>query len=258
MVLFTTSIRTPIHAACTATDRHGSPVVLHAPLFGVLYDARNDELTCQQQNSCREWNLRDCTVVKCLHSHACRNSHFTNVTTLSCFRYASCQEAQVIQAHGVTCGMDATNSCLQATMEIDTELTCWGQFACVSDADTQMNVTVGAHGVVRCLNGGARGYSCQHMVVWIDHARRACFGTGSGGELHGSKVNGEGEEKVPDDATWSSSDLPQRTTNLSSQHCAVLCDGEGECDKETILFRVLPSSNKDSSSSSSSKKNSLP
>ncbi|KAL7571667.1 hypothetical protein ACA910_011198 [Epithemia clementina (nom. ined.)] len=189
------------------------------PLYsGVRYNAELDELVCESADSCGAWRIQNCHFVKCTHSHACRHTHFTNNTYVDCFRYAACRKAHFEASHSVMCGMEfASNACLQATMVIDGELTCWGPWSCVSTPNhvLQIAVTVGAHGVVRCLQGGTRGFSCQHLLVYVNHARRACL------------------NKIPPNSNKGTA------SSTDKSHCAVICEGEGECDKNTIEFRIL-------------------
>ncbi|KAL7571677.1 hypothetical protein ACA910_011206 [Epithemia clementina (nom. ined.)] len=69
-----------------------------------------------------------------------------------------------------------------------------------------MTVNVGSQGYIRCGNAGSIGqWSCQHLLVEIAHASRACFGT----------------EQNP-------------------QRCAVVCETTNDCDHDTIQFKVVP------------------
>ncbi|KAL7571664.1 hypothetical protein ACA910_011196 [Epithemia clementina (nom. ined.)] len=220
-----------IDAACVAQDRNGNFVQLWQlslqtqQIYGVKYDAELDELVCERPNACGEWTIGHCNFVKCTHSQACRHTTFQNNSYVACYRYAACHQANFQYSHTVMCGMESSNSCVQATINVDEELSCWGPWACVStpNMERQISVHVGARGVVRCLQGGTRGYSCQHLIVWVDHARRACLD-------HIYEVLDAEDEEDHSDKELSQKD---------NSHCAVICEGAGECDEENIHFRVL-------------------
>ncbi|KAL7560500.1 hypothetical protein ACA910_020613 [Epithemia clementina (nom. ined.)] len=231
---------TKVDAKCLVQDRHGRTISLQSSQVlprGVSYDASKDQLTCHQPSACRQWTIAQCQVVKCVHSHACQEAHFVNNTSVSCFQYAACQESHFVHTQTISCGMHAVNSCLQATIPEPTmSLICWGQHACVNDYHTQMTVNVGTRGFVACLSsGGGNAYSCRHMVVLVDHARRACLAvttptnakTSSTSRTKEFLANGEPPPPPP----WPSS--------VEQGHCAVYCEGEGECDEDTIHFKVV-------------------
>ncbi|KAL7571655.1 hypothetical protein ACA910_011188 [Epithemia clementina (nom. ined.)] len=190
---------------CVAQNHLGQPVLLDAPLpLGVTYNVTDNSLVCGSVSACREWTIANCKTVHCVHGHACQKARIIDIEVLECFDYASCQETTVIRVQDVKCGMDAINACMQMTAVIPTGfLLCMGNNACSSDAETKMIVHVGGGGVIQCMDGHY-AYSCQHMLVIIDHARRACF---------------------------ASSIFPLTP-------CAVICDGALECHKNTIQFRV--------------------
>ncbi|KAL7571661.1 hypothetical protein ACA910_011193 [Epithemia clementina (nom. ined.)] len=209
----------PVHAACVAQYRNGNSVPLSSLVSssssynGVRYNTELDELSCERPHACAGWKIAHCHFVQCTGSLACHATQFTDNAYVDCYGNDACHNGQFLNSHSVMCGMEmASNACLHTTMTIDGELTCWGPGSCVSTPP--ISVKVGGHGIVRCLlgeGGGSQGYSCQHMIVWVNHARRACFNQVDSG--------GGGDQ--------------------TKSHCAVICEGNGECDKNTIQFRVL-------------------
>ncbi|KAL7571666.1 hypothetical protein ACA910_011197 [Epithemia clementina (nom. ined.)] len=194
---------------CTVHDRQGHHVSLHSWLIpkGIQYNDKDDELTCQDENSCRGFTIAHCHTVKCANSHACQSVNFTDNDSVECYRYAACQEAQFQNSHAIFCGVDSVNTCLQATMVTDKSVVCYGRQACVSDATTKITIRVGLQGLVRCTHGDD-AYACQHMEIQVPHGGRACVSTTRAG--------------------------------LAFANCAVVCDQPGDCDQSTIQFRVVP------------------
>lgn len=179
----------------------------------VAYDAELNQVYCANEHSCREFTLTNCHVVECTGRHSCQEATMRNITgAVSCSNYAACQGARIEHAHNVACGMDSINSCYQATIEsvnVGDAILCFGAYACVSDAQDRplLQLKVGAHGQVRCVEG-VDVNSCANMVVEIAHSRRACI-----------VANLEEAARGPN-------------------HCAVICEGERECDVKSIQFRV--------------------
>ncbi|KAL7571658.1 hypothetical protein ACA910_011190 [Epithemia clementina (nom. ined.)] len=235
----TTTTTTTTTTQCVAQDHLGRDVsLLEGPLLpvGVSYNATTNSLVCGAVNACREWTIRNCRTVHCMKAHACQNARIHDADTVECFDYAACQDTHVNRAHEVRCGYDAVNACMHMNVNIATTpsstsgsdsgssstgsstgsstsgglLVCVGNNACASDADTQMTITVGAKGEIQCMDG-KYAYSCQHMLVLVHHARRACFRSFGGG-------GGDSSDHQPD--------------------CAVICDGKWECNQKTIQFRV--------------------
>ncbi|KAL7571662.1 hypothetical protein ACA910_011194 [Epithemia clementina (nom. ined.)] len=199
-----------VTAKCIVQDHKGIPLSLGNLPTGVQYDLGLDELTCKQERVCAQWSIAHCAVVKCVGRYACQAAELLDNQSVSCYDYGACQQATFPRSHSVFCGMDHLLSCQGAILEVDRTLMCLGRHACVqSSEDTQMIVRVQAHSTVRCAHSGGRGaYSCQHLHLLVPHAKHACFST----------LNTQ-------------ADLP----------CAVVCDDDDECNKDTIFFEVEPS-----------------
>ncbi|KAL7571663.1 hypothetical protein ACA910_011195 [Epithemia clementina (nom. ined.)] len=196
---------------CIVKNEHGISVSLDSLPVGVIYDPVMDELTCKHERSCEQWSISQCAVVKCLNRYACQSATLMDNQAVSCYDYGACQQANFPKAHSIFCGMDHLLSCNKARMEVDRTLVCVGRHACVSsNASAQMVVRVPADSAVRCGYSGGDAFSCQYMLIYVPHAKHACF-----------------------------TSLNNQASSLSSdQHCAVVCDVEAECDKATIHFRV--------------------
>ncbi|KAL7571669.1 hypothetical protein ACA910_011199 [Epithemia clementina (nom. ined.)] len=205
-----------VDAKCTAKDRNGQHVSLHSPPKGVEYHSDTDTLHCVSEHSCREWKISSCHYVRCLDGHSCQSALFRDNNSVSCYHYAACQDAQFPQSHAIFCGMHSTNSCMNAYMETDKSIICIGRHACVSDENTRITAKVGAVGLVKCTHG-AGAYSCQHLLVLVNHAKRACFAR----------------------VTTMENSIGGGIAKKDQYDCAVICEGDYECDEETIQFRVV-------------------
>ncbi|KAL7571656.1 hypothetical protein ACA910_011189 [Epithemia clementina (nom. ined.)] len=194
-----------VNARCILHSRDGSKVSLNYLPKGVEYQSSGDALLCREMNACREWTITNCTLIHCSQGHACQNTTFVDNQSIMCYSYASCQDARFQRSTNINCGMQAINACLQSQMDASGLVLCVGPHACVSDPDAPLHIDVGATGYVKCTDG-KHAYSCQHLVVHVNHARRACI--------------------VASEATRG--------------HCAVVCQGEDECVAKTIQFQVLP------------------
>lgn len=194
-----------VDAKCKIHDENGKVVSLNALPPGVFYDAPYDRFRCQGPSSCRGWSIAHCFVAQCNAKYSCYDAQLIENQGINCRGFAACQEAHLFHSHNVVCGMEAINACTKSIIESDTMVLCWGPFACVSDYEERILFKVGAKGFVRC-NKGNGDMSCQHMDVEINHGHRACIA-----------------DNIEDE---------------SQQHCAVVCEGSRECDKDTIKFIV--------------------
>ncbi|KAL7571645.1 hypothetical protein ACA910_011179 [Epithemia clementina (nom. ined.)] len=194
-----------VSADCMVQNHNGTKLSLTALPPGVEYKSDTDTLSCRGANSCREWTITNCNIVMCVQGHACQKTQFIDTKSTLCYSYATCQEATFVRAHNVNCGMESINTCLQAKMEVSGLVLCIGPNACVSDEDTPMHINVGKTGYILCKDGDF-AFSCKHLIVYVNHARRACI------------VSNEAE----------------------MDHCAVVCQGTAECIENTIQFKVLP------------------
>ncbi|KAL7571659.1 hypothetical protein ACA910_011191 [Epithemia clementina (nom. ined.)] len=193
--------------ACQALDRQGQTVDWNAPPPGVTYNAELKWINCDDENSCREWTISNCDIIRCNHEHSCRQAKFVDCQDIVCHSYASCQDARFVDAHQVNCGFAALNACMHANMQVFGLVLCAGPNACVADPETQITINVGANGVVQCRASDTFALSCKHLLVQVNHARRACIAS----------------------------------SVATAGHCAVICEGEAECLQESIRFWVLPS-----------------
>ncbi|KAL7575372.1 hypothetical protein ACA910_001885 [Epithemia clementina (nom. ined.)] len=225
-----------VQGECNVHDEKGKRIALgylDAASTGVDYNYEHDRLKCFGPNSCRKWTIIDCFSLQCSGEQSCQGAKLTNNQGISCQGAMSCQDARIFNAENVACGGAAGSgpsswlkdfgaknnnnnnknkdsgdllSCNHALIEIEDTLLCFGRNACVSQYEDRITVQAGAHGVVRCGSGNGE-YACQYMVVDIKHAHRACFVKNVYDAARGSK-------------------------------CAVVCEGDGECNKDTIRFRV--------------------
>lgn len=199
-----------VEAKCSVTDKHGNPVVLTAGVLpnGVVYDLSTDLLECNQPQSCQQWKIVGCAKVECTNHESCREAQFVNTNSIFCFWSSACLGARLQQSGQVTCGglTVARNFCSQAVIQTHATVRCAGPGACVSASEAdKLTVQVGANGQVRCGNMiTEKDPSCQHLLVEVNHAKRACI---------------------------------QKQTEMD-RGCAVRCMNVWDCKTDTIQFKV--------------------
>ncbi|KAL7575685.1 hypothetical protein ACA910_011503 [Epithemia clementina (nom. ined.)] len=209
-----------VRGECKVQDDTGKAVSLGSmsKLSALQYDYDNDRLQCYGEDSCRNYTISNCYVLECLGPQSCQGAKLINNRGVSCKGLWACQDAQMLKSHNVVCTTPdklKDPTCVQqpcgcAFIETDEAVLCFGYNACVARYGERMTVRVGAKGVVRC-NDGQGAYSCQHLMVEVNHADRACFVRNLFDASRGSR-------------------------------CAVVCEGDHECNKDTIWFRVQPDS----------------
>lgn len=198
-----------VEAKCSVQDKHGKPLDVAGALpNGVKYDAVADRLECMEPSVCSKWKIDGCAVVECLNDSSCEETQMTNNQAVFCFWSSSCLGARFVDGHEITCGgMSVSHKfCQLAVMETNGTLRCAGPGACVQQsANEALLIKVGAVGQVRCGNMiTEKDLSCQHIIVEVNHARRACV------QLHAELNRG----------------------------CAVRCVNDWDCNMSSIHFKV--------------------
>ncbi|KAL7575683.1 hypothetical protein ACA910_011501 [Epithemia clementina (nom. ined.)] len=204
-----------VHGECKVKDALGNTVSLGYldEIPGVQYDYDNDRLQCFGEDSCRKWTISNCYVLQCIGRLSCQGAKLINNQGISCKGQMACQDAHMLESHNVACAAADKDpsravlmSCSHALIETDETILCFGPKACVSRYEDRITIRAGAQGIVRC-NDGDGDFSCKHIIVEVKHARRACFVRNIYDASRGSR-------------------------------CAVVCEGDNECHKDSIRFRV--------------------
>ncbi|KAL7571698.1 hypothetical protein ACA910_011223 [Epithemia clementina (nom. ined.)] len=194
-----------LHALCSIKDANkDEELVLNDLPLGIVYESSTDKVHCNDDDSCRNFSFSGCYMVHCQGARSCFGARFEGNDVVSCRADQACAAAFFEASTHVMCGDGYTNSCADTRIKVSSIGLCNGPKACVSDLDEhEITFVLDKTGVVACANGKGR-YSCQHLTVYVDHERRACFGLGT-------DVNEIGD-------------------------CAVMCQTENDCNYDTIEF----------------------
>lgn len=203
-VLFLTSLWDGVDATCLIKDASDRKTPLNMLPDGVDYSNEFNRLRCMTPNSCSGWTISHCDVVQCHGANSCQGAIMESNIGIACREYAACQSAVISRSHNVACGMESVFACQRASIEVQDVVLCFGPLACTSDSDQdRIAITVGGKGLLRCGNGAGQ-LACQNIDVYINHSNRACVAKSI---------------KEP-------------------RGCAVICEGDKECDIKSIHFRV--------------------
>lgn len=204
LALLVTNTFERVQATCAIKDASGLQLSLNTLPDGVDYSKEYDRLRCLERNSCSGWEISDCAIVQCRNTNACLNAHMINNKGISCQEESSCRGGYLTRSHNVVCGLQALHTCQRATIESDTVILCFGPYACAqNEAENFMTISLGGKGILRCGSGDG-DLTCQHIVVEVNHSKRACFAQ----------------------------------SIQEPKGCAVICEGNSECDQASIQFRV--------------------
>ena len=160
--------------ACSVRTNYGEPVNLSALPIGVTY---NEGIwRCLAPNACEEWRFEGCSIINCQATQSCEDATFINNKAVTCWAKEACRYAIFSNSHEVACGYGHADSCDEASIEVDGELLCYGDHACMF----HKYVIAGAHGQVQCA-AGKGDFVCGNMDISIKHGHRACFGDNADG-----------------------------------------------------------------------------
>ena len=200
-----------VQATCLVQsgDEKETTIPLDELPSGVMYMDVENTIYCLTERSCEGYLISGCQAVYCEGRQSCRNVEFKYNEHVFCWAEKACQQADFWQSHDIDCGSGnmEDGSCLDATIQTDADLLCYGDRSCVYEKPLSVHLVGGEYGQVRCESPNpGLGVACKNMFVHVDDRRRACF------------VNED--------------------QNIASSPCAVFCANRGACDKQSIIFEI--------------------
>ncbi|KAL7571692.1 hypothetical protein ACA910_011218 [Epithemia clementina (nom. ined.)] len=208
-------------AKCAIFDNRKNALSLDHLPKDIIYESDTDKLYCMEKESCRNYIIRDCSMVHCRGMRSCYGTLFEQNELVSCRADEACSAMTVVSGYDVVCGGGYANVCSGAKIALSRFSLCSGQAACVSTGAynnpqqqppqqqqrpsvVKTNFYLGETGVLTCTNGNGH-YTCQNLAIYIDNKSRACFGFG---EDYYDGIGG----------------------------CGVVCATKADCHVESIIF----------------------
>ena len=227
---------------CRLEDNTGIPLPLSTyseeTLLGrgITYDSTIDIIRCVTAQACQNWTISGCTAVYCLGRQACQYATLRDNLGIACWAHEACHNATLLQVHDVSCGDGHSRACFNTDITTNQRVHCVGPGAC----GFHKTIRVGREGQVQCSSGQGQ-YACHDMVITISHGQRACYFSPPPPPPTPAPQQESWLDKVWKGSSDSDSSLRIQSRGdapRTSSNCAVVCDVESDCDKDSIRFVV--------------------